>query len=374
MKIAFVDLGQLAYSPLTPYERPLGGTESAVCYLASELARNGHEIALVNRLDGAPGAYAGVVCPGAVDGFKADFLNSFDSVVALNRAQGIRLRTMNVTTRMVLWSQHAANETFVASLRDATERASWNAFALVSDWQAESYVEAFGIDRDRISVKRNAASPPFESVERSGLPFFRRDYPPVLAYTSTPNRGLEKLLLAFPTIRRLVPGCRLKVFSSMKTYQARDRYRVLYDLCAALPGVDYVGSVSQKALAEELRGIDILSYPNTFPETSCIAVMEAMAAGCLVLTSTLGALPETTAGYGLLLPPGNHGIVWASDYAQMVGDVIQEARKEPDKVETLLRDQTAHARANYTWKNRAREWAAWLSGLQSGAPGKASIG
>ncbi len=93
---------------------------------------------------------------------------------------------------------------------------------------------------------------------------------------------------------------RLKVFSSLKVYQAtedRDEWEPLCRRCAETAGVKYVGSLTQPELARELRSVNILGYPNTFAETSCISVMEALASGCLVLTSNWGYLPETTASF-----------------------------------------------------------------------------
>ncbi len=125
-----------------------------------------------------------------------------------------------------------------------------------------------------------------------------------MIYSSTPFRGLDLLPIAFSTIRAAIPGTWLKIFSSMKVYQSpdiHDPFSPLYELSRALDGVEYVGSVSQPELARAFQSADILAYLNTFPELACIAVMEAMASGCLVIPSSFGALPESTGGHGFLM-------------------------------------------------------------------------
>src|SRR5581483_3166990 len=113
--------------------------------------------------------------------------------------------------------------------------------------------------------------------------------------------GLDVLLTAYPSIRARLGGARLRVFSGMGIYtqsyvagQSRqDDYASLYELCAALPEADYVGPLPHADLAAAMAEADIWAYPCTFAETSCISAMEAMAAGALIITTSLGALPET---------------------------------------------------------------------------------
>jgi glycosyltransferase involved in cell wall biosynthesis len=358
MKIAFIDLINWDYTPLTPLEQPLGGSQSAAIYLARELAARGHAVTLFNNTT-RPGIYAGIDCPGMNGGIAAQRVNGFDVAVVMNSASGLRFRAAGVTVPLALWSQHATDQAAVKPLTSPEERLAWDRFFLVSQWQAESYSANFAIRPERISVLRNAASPPFQQLERRRPPFFRTGAPPVLAYTSTPFRGLVVLLTAFPAIRAAIPDCRLRIYSSMGVYQvadAADDYRILYDLARALPGAEYVGSLPQTALAEALVETDILAYPNTFAETSCISVMEAMAAGCLVVSSKLGALPETTAGFGILMDALGDVVAMAREFGKVLVGAIRTARERPDQVEEGLRRQQAHARAAYSWATRAQEW------------------
>src|SRR5262249_56088914 len=104
-----------------------------------------------------------------------------------------------------------------------------------------------------------------------------------------------------------------------------------------------VGAGPQTGLAEALGEADILAYPNTFAETSCISVMEAMAAGCMVVTSKLGALPETTAGFGVLMDASADVVAMAREFAKVLVNVIQMAREKADPFEDGPRRQQPHA-------------------------------
>src|SRR5262245_44751575 len=121
----------------------------------------------------------------------------------------------------------------------------------------------------------------------------------------------------------------------------------------------YRGSVSQQVLAQELTITNILAYPNTFAETSCIAVMEALAAGMLVVTSDLAALPETCGGWARLVPPvgnGRDADAFALDYARVLDRALSDWAADPD---AMLRERYAQTRsinAGCTWDVRAAEW------------------
>lgn len=370
MKIAFVDDLRWDYTPLTPYERPFGGTQSALCYLAEALAAGGHEVALVNNVAN-PGIYGGVDCVGAGRGLTGEFLNRFDAVISIATI-GRQLRRLGVQCPLVFWTGHDVDQLAVKSLQDAAERSCWTAFATVSEWQARRYAAAFGIESSRLSVKRNGISPAVEQRVRTRPWFFEESRPPTLVYTSTPFRGLDVLLTAFPTICAAVPGCTLKVYSAMSMYQVpveQDPYRVLYRLCAAIDGAEYVGPLGQRPMADALAEADILAYPSTFAETACIAAMEAMASGCLFVSTATGALPETAGRFGKLLPipkqardvPFN---IWlANNYATMMIDEIRRAAADPGGTATMLKQQMTHFRHHHQWRAHAREWESWLAAL-----------
>lgn len=371
MRLAFLDTTFGDYTPQTMQAAPLGGMQSAACYLALAMARTGVDVTLVNGTT-APGIVDGVMCRhhGTM---PVSLLARFDVLVVMGGCDSESARNLcaarDTQCRLVLWTQHAGDQPAVANLGDPGVANLWDAFIFVSRWQREDYIRRFRLPRHRCHIMRNAPAPCFAGLfapeERISD---AKPWPPVLAYTSTPFRGLDVLLTAMPIIRAAIPGTRLKVLSSLEAYQvplARDPYAPLYDRCRATEGVEYLGGVSQPVLAATLRGVTALAYPNRYPETSCISVMEGMAAGCLVVSSRLGALPETGAGYSRLLSvppdPAQHAV----QFANAIVAELNRHHEQPEGSERYLRAQIQHANADQGWARQAAFWLSFLSDTAS---------
>jgi len=363
MRILFIDPSRWQYTVDTPYERPLGGSQSALCYLAAELAQLGHAITIINGIT-KESENRGVKLRNLDVLGVPGFSDSFDVGIVLNLACGHDLRRdLNVKIPLVLWNAHAHDQDAIQRLSRSREQREWSAFVFVSDWQRGSFEKHFSLPREMTKVMRNAVSPAFAKFPEID-PWFMTGSAPVLFYTSTPFRGLDILLNCFPRIRQTLPDVRLRIYSSMQVYQVppdADRYRDLYDTARNMAGVDYVGSVGQTQLAQELTRMAALAYPSTFAETSCIAVTEAMAAGAAVYTTRLGALPETAGAHALMADWQADKTALAESFADMVTRALQEARENPEKAMTLLTQRRAHIQANYLWPDRAKEWERWLA-------------
>lgn len=357
MRLAFVDLVDIDYTVLTPLQRPLGGMQSALCYLATALVRCGHEVSVINK-SRSTGVFGGVdhIDPGSA--LKGGKLNSFDVVVAIGGSSRM-LRDLGVRRPIVFWTGHDIDQKPIRMLLAGSERYAWDKFVMVSEWQAKRFEQRFKLKRSKIAVIGNAIGSAFEQSVKRAKYYFEEARPPVLVYSSTPFRGLNVLLRALPIIRSSVPRAIARIYSSMAVYGAPDEpFRDLYDACRRTEGVEYFGSVGQAELTRAYAAADIFAYPSTFKETSCITLMEAMASGCLILSTNYGALPDTAAGFGHLLARSAElsDDEFVGTYARFVIDIIRHSYESPNEYRRRLDEQTDFALTNYVWARRAREW------------------
>ena len=363
MKIAFLDLGGWEYTVDTPLTQPMGGTESALCYLAMELAAFDNEVTIYNGTKTAMEAIAGLPLHyrPATD---LSTLNSHDVVIVKASPVGRELRGIGVKVPMYLWLQHDVDQPAVKPLLGRKEVDAWTGIVFVSEWQRNRYVEFYRIPVERTLVMRNAVSPAFLTPHNPPSPWTGFGAP-VLWYASTPYRGLNVLLDAWPKIREAT-GASLRVYSSMSVYRADPaadaaQFGQLYDGARTMQGVTYCGSMGQSDLVHDLATYNLagLAYPSTFPETSCIAALEAQALGAEVMSTNLGALPETT-GSDSLLPftPDLPKLVEA--YAAYAIARIEWGANNPEEATTAFDARRQRILDAYTWPIRALDWTYML--------------
>jgi glycosyltransferase involved in cell wall biosynthesis/thioredoxin-like negative regulator of GroEL len=356
LTIFFCQPRSVPFDGSTPRQRGLGGTESAIVYLAEALTQRGHRCVVLNNCD----------APAAVHGVEYDRWEALPSRALRDRPDvvvGVRywqmLGRIRLAPLQIFWTGDAYDQPFLKEFVDPERRREIDLVMLQSDWQAETFHRHLNVPRSQIVRTRLGAAPAASD---------RRTRRRTLAYASTPFRGLDVLLDVFPRIRAACPDAELDVFSSMQVYgvsQADDRKQFdgIYRK-AAQPGVTLLGSVPQPVLAERLREARLLAYPNHFEETFCIAAAEAQAAGCPVVTSALGALPETVGEGGVCLPGDPRSPAWQDAFVKACVALLTDDQRW----EAMSRRATERAAAYFSWERIAEGWEATCLAALGGEP------
>ena len=157
--------------------------------------------------------------------------------------------------------------------------------------EASRNVEAaFGVECrilfNGVEVERYATAEPWPSPEPAIFFVGRHE----------PRKGLSVLLDAFTGLDR---PARLWVASTgPQTDALRDR---------AVPGVDWIGRVTELEKARRLRGATIACFPSIDGESFGVVLLEAMAAGTAVVASDLMGYRAvaSTGDEARLVPPGD---------------------------------------------------------------------
>ena len=314
-----------------PEQHPLGGSTTAALRLAQALKHLGEDVQII---------------------LDADQLlqHQCDIFISL-RIWQVFQNGIYPGKRNYLWCQDDSDQPFLKPLTDLQIAKPiydrLDGVILLSHYAAQRWISTLNVPVNKIIMTTN------------GIPLQRfKPHPEKLAarkpwayYSSTPFRGLEPLLLAWPYIIRRVPEAQLHICSSMKIYDPDGKtdvqFNLLYEKAKSLPGIHYHGSVGQAELRNLAQQCRALAYPCVFPETSCIAAMEAMAAGCVVVGTALGALPET-AWQNPLMPIADG---WLDQWILEVIRILKDNKYYEKKAL-----QNLAAAKYYDWNRIAEDW------------------
>lgn len=258
--------------------------------------------------------------------------------------------------KMIYWNQLSYDQESVKFLSYKENIDRLHKIVFVSHWQAEQFRKIFRIPGSKTQVIKNAC---IGTGKRSSSTGKTR-----LCYVSTPWRGLDVLLKAWEISDIDKEQCELHIFSSCKIYGPEyssedQRYQYLYDWCERLPGVFYRGSVPNEQLRREISEFDILAYPCTFEETSCIAVIDALSAGLRVVCSSIGALPETTEGWARIYSYEEDRMLHARLFSEIMKEEIDALRS--GSLDSHLSLQSEIYADRWKWDKRIEEWKSMLN-------------
>lgn len=129
-----------------------------------------------------------------------------------------------------------------------------------------------------------------------------------IVYTSSPDRGLEQALTYWPDIKAAVPDAEFHIYYGWDNYDKMGgslAFKRKIQALAKQEGVVWHGRMGQNQLYKELSRSNVLFYPGPHPfeETFCISVLEAAACGATPVTRANGALSETNI-YGRVIHDG----------------------------------------------------------------------
>ena len=227
-----------------------------------------------------------------------------------------------------------------------------------SSWASETAQRYYpDVPRGRFVVTRNGIDTALFAgpVEKTGCR---------AVYSSSPDRGLDKLLDWWPAIREMRPDAELHVYYGFDTWERmadlrRDRiaklqigiFRTRLERMRE-QGVVAHGRVGQGELARAWMGASLWLYPTSFSETSCITAMEAQAVMAWPITSRLAALRETVR-HGVLIEPPNIRHGYREEFLGHVRSFL-----EGDSVDRLVRQQIGRdwALDELDWKGVAEQW------------------
>jgi UDP-glucose:(glucosyl)LPS alpha-1,2-glucosyltransferase len=268
-----------------------------------------------------------------------------------------RFRELEPGKMPILWLHELAEDPESLRLRDPSFRRQFRKLVFVSDWQFSLYNQGLRVPYSGSIILKNAIDPLPACEKPKGVINF--------IYHTTPHRGLEILVPVFIELAKQFANIHLDVFSSFDAYGwgFRDKpYGELFELCRSHPQITYHGYQPNEVVREALLKAHVFAYPCMWKETSCLAALEAMSAGTLVICPNLGGLPETVSNYGCMYHFDENTTVHARMFYSVLQNLMGRLESEP-LVEVR---RTAKGRVDrfFSWEKRLPEWEYLLDSLR----------
>lgn len=362
MKIVLLD-NLWDYNIETPYREPLGGTHSAICYFLEEMAKQGHECFLFNKKN-TEEISRGVKCLpityiGLIPQIQPDFIIISCDPILLSDVK----HALNLNVPYILWTGHDFDQPINKPFYKERYVRMVDLFLFVSDWQTSRYIANFNVPKEKTLVMRYGISPSFEKYVNTNInELIKQKKKKSIVYSSVPWRGLNLYTDIYPLLKSQEPEASLEIYSGMNIYrQEKDEYENLYNDLGKMDGIKISKGIGQEELGNKISKIEFMGYPNTFPETGCISVLQAMACGCIIISSNLGVMSETTNNNNLLIPIDISYFnkdIYVNNFVECLKYAFN---MNENKKREIIEKNIDFIKKNHIWKNICADFATKIS-------------
>lgn len=363
MKLAFVDITYGYGADRPDSEEPLGGTTSAVCFTARALTEAGTICHLFNKTAQPTTAHN-------IPAFPLNHLAqacadpSYTAFMFCGRWMPDMVRVMRRQTKakFIAWMHESQfNNQLVTALPE------FDGVSFVSQWQ-QCVNQPHVLPHWKHVVIRNAMNPAVAHLFQDGEQILsNKTQPPIILYAGNAARGAVHVPPVLDELRKLRSDFSVQMFTNTNLSGHAGQDEKYVNWLRSLPNITHVGMVGQGDLAQHMKRASVFLSPNPWPETSCIAMIEAMAAGMAVITTNRAVLPETAHGFAQHIPVENADDPVRFDmpmpfdaFAKAVHETLMERENYPQATEQKMRAQVDYFLQNYQWRDRVEPWCDFL--------------
>jgi glycosyltransferase involved in cell wall biosynthesis len=330
----------LPFDGATIYEKGLGGSESALYFLAREFAGRGHRVQVFCRTR-RPGFYESVDYRNLETFPQAAAQQVFDVFIVSRFPQ---VFTLPFQSRLkVMWNHDNLVEP--KTYRRETFRA--DLFFTLSAYHEAEYLSQLPELAPFCHRTKNGVD---LEMAREAILAAGKDMTKVV-YASRPERGLEILLHhIWPRLLQARPELNLYLMG----YEAPNKpgQEHMAGLVAGSPRTTVLGSLAKPEYYRHLAEAALLLYPCSFPEISCIVALEAQALGTPIITSRDFALTETVGVPRYLISGRPVFPAYQEAFIERTLQYLEDRSRYQHDTAAALRWVTE----NYSWNQIADEW------------------
>ena len=315
-------------------QNPMGGSETAVAYLANSFPKN-YEIYVSGEVQDEK--YENVTYINTKNLKNLVDTTAFHTII-VSRYLSFYEKFYNFSAyNTFIWAHdteliHYGCDKNVVSILN-TWKDKITGCICQTNWHKNLFLNQYPMLKEKIYTINNG-------LKLDLFNFTNKKVPNRFMYSSCVERGLNNLIELWPQILQNLPDAELFI-CTYNNFPRNDEERKLSEKINSYGSITNVGKLDKLKLYELMSTTEYWLYPTNFNETSCITAMEMLMSEVICLYYPLGGLVDTMGDYGIQIEKGNE---------------IEKLLELTTKQKVDIRKRGKEYALSCSWENRAKEW------------------